>query len=139
MRAETLEILRQYAFLTSVLAGFALTAAIELVALGRRARLATAAIALFLLSSLLSVVCTCAFVMLLASLLAPPGYPTANEAWVEHLLGGIGVLPFLAAVLFLIRIALVGWLRSRALGVFTSLAAGLSLGLLIYLMWSSGM
>jgi len=139
MRTETLEILRQYSFLTSVLAGFAVTAAIQLVTLGRRARLATVAIALFILSSLVSVVCTCALVMVLASLLAPPGYPRASEAWTEHLLGGIGVLPFAGVVLFLAGIALVGWLRSRALGVFSSLAAGLSLGLLVYLIWSSGM
>ena len=139
MRAESLAILRQYAFLTSVLAGFALTAAIELVGLGKRARLATFAIALFLLSSLLSVVCTCLFVMVLASLLAPPGYPSASEKWVTHLLGGSGVLPFAGVVLFLMGIGLVGWLRSRALGAFTTLTAGLSLCLLVYLMWTSGM
>ncbi len=128
MRAESLEILRQYAFLTSLLAGFAPTAASELVGLGTRARLATVAIALFLLSPLLSVVYTCLSVMVLARLLAPPGYLSASEEWVTHLLGGAACCPLL-----------VGWLRSRALGAFTTLAAGLSLCLLVYLMWTSGM
>ncbi|HQJ51446.1 MAG TPA: hypothetical protein PKW05_06685 [Anaerolineae bacterium] len=139
MRAESLEILRQYAFLTSLLAGFALTAASELVGLGTRARLATVAIALFLLSPLLSVVYTCLSVMVLARLLAPPGYLSASEEWVTHLLGGIGVLPFAGVMLFLTGIGLVGWLRSRALRAFSTLTAGRSLYLLVYLMWTSGM
>jgi hypothetical protein len=136
MSTEILEIFRQYSFLSSVLAGFAITVAIELVALGKKGRVASSAIAMFLLSAVVSVVATFVFVLVMTGVIGPPGFPRPSEAWILHFVGGIGVLPLGGLILFLAGIALVGWLRSRALGILTTVSSALALVLIIYILRS---
>jgi len=136
MSFDILEILRQYSFLSSVLAGFAITVAIELVALRRKSRVASLAIAAFLLSSVVSVVATFTFVFVMTGVIGPPGFPRPTDAWIAHFVGGIGVLPMVGLILFLIGIALIGWLHSKALGMLTSASAVLALVLLVYILSS---
>jgi hypothetical protein len=136
MSTDILEILRQYSFLSSVLAGFAITVAIELVALGRKGRVASAAIAVFLLSAVVSVVATFVFVFVMTGVIGPPGFPRPSEDWIIHFVGGIGVLPLGGLVLFLAGIALVGWLRSKALGILTTVSSAVALLLIIYVLRS---
>jgi hypothetical protein len=134
--SDIVEIFRQYSFLSSVLAGFAITVAIELVALGRKGRVASSAIAMFLLSAVVSVVATFVFVFVMTGVIGPPGLPRPSEAWIMHFVGGIGVLPLGGLILFLAGIALVGWLRSRALGILTTVSSALALVLIIYILRS---
>ena len=90
MPAEYLEIFRQMSFLTSVLAGFAITVAIELIALAEKKSLTTAAIAVFLVSSVISTAATFTFVLVMTSIIGPPGFPQPNEEWIIYFIGGIG-------------------------------------------------
>jgi hypothetical protein len=136
MSSDIVEIFRQYSFLSSVLAGFAITVAIELVALGRKGRVASSAIAMFLLSAVVSVVATFVFVFVMTGMIGPPGFPRPSEAWILHFVGGIGVLPLGGLILFLAGIALVGWLRSKALGIITTVSSALALVLIIYILRS---
>ena len=136
MSTDILEIFRQYSFLSSVLAGFALTVAIELVALGKKGRVASSAIAMFLLSAVVSVAATFVFVFVMTGVIGPPGFPRPREAWIIHFVGGIGVLPLGGLILFLAGIALVGWLRSKALGILTTVSSALALVLIIYILRS---
>jgi hypothetical protein len=136
MSSDIVEIFRQYSFLSSVLAGFAITVAIELVALGRKGRVASSAIAMFLLSAVVSVVATFVFVLVMTGMIGPPGFPRPSQAWIMHFVGGIGVLPLGGLILFLVGIALVGWLRSRALGILTTVSSALALVLIIYILRS---
>ena len=136
MSADILEVFRQYSFLSSVLAGFALTGAIELVALGKRGRVASSAIAVFLLSAVVSVAATFVFVLVMTGMIGPPGFPRPSEAWIVHFVGGIGILPLGGLILFLAGIALVGWLRSKALGILTTVSSALALLLIIYILRS---
>jgi hypothetical protein len=48
MSTDIVEIFRQYSFLSSVLAGFAITVAIELLALGKKGQVSCSAAAMFL-------------------------------------------------------------------------------------------
>jgi len=136
MSSDILEVFRQYSFLSSVMAGFALTVAIELVALGKKGRIASSAIVMFLISAVVSVVATFVFVFVMTGMLGPPGFPRPSEAWIIHFVGGIGVLPLGGLILFLAGIAQVGWLRSKALGIITTVSSALALLLIIYILRS---
>jgi hypothetical protein len=136
MTTDILEVFRQYSFLSSVLAGFAITVAIELVALGKTGRVASSAIAVFLLSAVVSVVATFVFVFVMTGVIGPPGFPQPSETWIVRFVGGIGILPLGGLVLFLAGIALVGWLRSKALGILTTVSSTLALVLIIYILRS---
>jgi len=131
MSSDILEVFRQFSFLSSVVAGFALTVAIELVALRRRSRIASAAIAMFLLSAVVSVAATSMFVFVMTGIIGPPGFPRPSERWLVYFVGGMGLMPVMGLVLFLAGIALVGWLRSKALGVLTTVSSVLALVLLV--------
>jgi hypothetical protein len=136
MSTDIPEIFRQYSFLSSVLAGFAITVAIELIALGKKGRVASSAIAAFLISSVGSVVITFIFVVLMAAMLGPagPGYPRPSDEWIMHFVGGMGILPLAGLVLFLVGIALTGWLHSKVMGIITTVAVALAFALVIYIL-----
>jgi hypothetical protein len=134
MSSDILEVFKQMSFLSSVLAGFAITVAIELISLAQKKPLVTAAIAVFLISSVMSAVATFIFVVVMTAAIGPPGFPHPNEAWILHFVGGIGVLPFGGLILFLAGIGLVGWIRSKLLGVITTVSALLGLGLVLYIL-----
>ena len=136
MSLDILEIFRQMSFVSSVLAGFAITVAIELIALGKKGRLASSTVAVFLTSSIITVVATFIFVFVMTSAIGPPGLPKASDAWIMQFIGGIGVLPFAGLFLFLAGIALVGWLHSKPIGIISSIFTVLALVLVIYIMWS---
>jgi hypothetical protein len=133
---DTLEIFRQMSFVSSVLAGFGIAAAIELIALGRKGRLCSSAIGLFLTSSVITLAATFLFVIIMTSALGLPGSPKPSDTWMVHFVGGIGVLPFAGLILFLGGIGLVGWLHSKPIGIITSVSAGVALLFIIYVMSS---
>ena len=136
MNPDILEIFRQMSFVSSVLAGFAITVAIELIALGKKGRLASSTVAVFLISSIMTVVASFIFVFVMTSAIGPPGSPKPSDTWIMHFIGGIGILPFWGLILFLIGIALVGWLHSKPIGIVTTVFTAFALVLVIYIMWS---
>ena len=94
MSTDNLEIFRQMAFVSSVLAGFAIAVAIELIALAKKGPVAFAAIAAFLTSSIISVAATFSFVIVMTSMIGPEGSTQPSDEWIIRFIGGIGVLPF---------------------------------------------
>ena len=138
MTPEILEVLKQWSFLSSVLAGFAIAAAIELISLGQKRPLVTAAMAMFLISSVMLTAATFVFVLVMAGVLGSPGFPPLSEAWVVHFVGGIGVIPLAALLLFLVGIGLVGWIHSKALGIITTTSAVVAFALVLWALLSMG-
>jgi hypothetical protein len=133
MSLDILEVFKQMSFLSSVLAGFAIAVAATLLSQVEKKPLVTAAIAVFLVSSVMSAVATFIFIVIMIGVLGPPGWPHPDEEWVLRFVGGIGVFPFLGLTLFLAGIGLVGWIRSKLLGVLTTIAAVFGFTLIIYI------
>jgi len=75
MSSDFLEIFKQYSFLSSVLAGFAITVAIELIALGKKGLVHSSAIAVFLISAVTTVATTFIFVVIMTALIGPRAIP----------------------------------------------------------------
>lgn len=123
MSPDILEVFRQHSFLASVIAGFAIAAAIQLLSLPKRKPIVTVTIAAFLLSSITEIFATSLFVMIMTFIIGPPGWPHPSERWLTHFMGGMGVMPILGLFFFLLGIALVGWLRSKLLGLLTTTSA----------------
>jgi len=136
MSSDILEVFKQMSFLASVLAGFAITVAIALISLAEKKPLVTTAVAMFLVSSVVSAVATFIFVVVMAAVIGSPGFPHPSEAWIVHFVGGMGVIPFGGLILFLAGIGLVGWIRSKLLGVIATVAALLGFALIIYILIS---
>lgn len=136
MSNDNLEIFRQMSFVSSVLAGFAIAVAIELIALAKKGPLAFAAITAFLTSSIISVAATFSFVIVMTSMIGPEGSTQPSDEWIIRFIGGIGVLPLTGFFLFIVGIGLVGWLHSKPLGIITSVCAVLALVLVIYILRS---
>lgn len=136
MNGDVLELLTQMSFLSSVLAGFAIAAAIQLVSLSEKKPLISATVAAFLLSSVISATATVIFVFVMTSMIGPPGSPRPSEDWIIHFVGGIGVLPALGLLFFLVGIGLVGWLQSRLLGILTTVSAVLASSVVVYVLRS---
>jgi hypothetical protein len=132
MSLNILEVFKQMSFLSSVLAGFAIAVATTLISQVEKKPLVTAAIAVFLVSSVMSAVATFIFIVIMIGVLGPPGWPRLNEEWVLRFVGGIGVFPFAGLTLFLAGIGLVGWIRSKLLGVLATVAALFGFILIIY-------
>ncbi len=109
----------QIATLSGILAGFAFSAVIQLLSVDRPGRLMTTVIILFSASAATLLFTLFAFVMGSAAI------AELNREISE--LSGWTTLAFLILMLglnlFLLGVGLTGWLRSRATGIITSLAA----------------
>ncbi len=136
MSSDILEVFKQMSFLSSVLAGFAIAVATTLIFQVEKKPLVTATIAVFLVSSVMSAVATFIFIVVMIGVIGPPGWPHPGEEWVLQFIGGIAVFPFAGLVLFLAGIGLVGWIRSKLLGVIATVAALLGFMLVIYVLIS---
>jgi hypothetical protein len=138
MSSDYLEVFKQMSFLSSVLAGFAITAAIQLITFTKKTAIITATTTVFIVSSIVSVMATTLFVFVMTAIIGTPGFPQPSEMWIIHFTGGIGVLPILGLLLFLAGIGLVGWLRSKLLGILTTVFGILASAVIFYVMWSMG-
>jgi hypothetical protein len=137
MSGDVLDSLTQMAFLASVLAGFAITAAIELVSIGRKGALSSIAISFFIFSGVISLAGTFIFVAAYNGVIGL-GFPKVSDSWLSHFTGGMGMLPFLGLISFLAGISLVGWLRSKVIGIISTLSVLLALTLIIYVLINMG-
>lgn len=108
--------------LAGILAGFAFSAVVQLLATNAKGRLTSAVIILFTLATLVFLYALFVFVLI--------GSATAelNRQLTE--IESIGTWAFLAAYLglflFLVGVGLSGWIRSTATGIATTLFAGLT-------------
>ena len=93
MSSDILEVFRQMSFLSSVLAGFAIAVAIELISLANKKPLVTAAVATFLVSSVVSTVATFIFVAVMTGIIGSPGFPHPSEDWIVHFVGALEFSP----------------------------------------------
>jgi hypothetical protein len=138
MSPDILEVLKQWSFLSSVLAGFGIAVAIELISLGQKKPIVNAAIAVFLISAVIMTALTFVFVLVMTGVIGSPGSPRPSEVWIVHFVGGVGVGPLAALLLFLAGIGLVGWIHSKLLGIITTISAVLAFVLVIWVLLSMG-
>ena len=104
------------ATLAGVLAGFAISAVIQLLTTNSESKLATATIITFAASTVMFLYSLIVFVLTFAATAEQNQMLTDLDS-----LGSIAVLVMLAAVyVFLAAIGLAGWIRSRNTGIVTS-------------------
>ncbi|NCP86727.1 MAG: hypothetical protein CO094_13015 [Anaerolineae bacterium CG_4_9_14_3_um_filter_57_17] len=109
----------QIATLAGILAGFAFSAVVQLLAGERKGRLTSAVIIIFTLATLMFLFTIFAFVLI--------GAATAELNQQIASLDGLGTWAFLVAVIgfvfFLAGVGLSGWIRSTVTGIATSVFA----------------
>jgi hypothetical protein len=107
------------ATLAGILAGFAISAVIQLLSTDKPGKLTTVTIVAFSGSTVMFVYSLLVFVLLFAAAAESNAIPTALEGY-----GNIALLIIFGAIdVFLAGIGLSGWMRSRAAGIATSILA----------------
>lgn len=107
------------ATLAGILAGFAISAVIQLLSTDKPGKLTTVTIVAFAGSTVMFVYSLLVFVLLFAAAAESNAIPTALEGY-----GNIALLIIFGAIdVFLAGIGLSGWMRSRAAGIATSILA----------------
>lgn len=127
MSPDPTENFRQALFLSSVLAGFAITAIIGLVPMTRSRRFVSFAIICFAIAAGLLLSTTVSFTfMIVASSTGLGGNPLSPQ--VLALLGALGGnMMMLGVVALVIGMGLTGWLHTKTTGVITTIIMVLSL------------
>jgi hypothetical protein len=127
MNTDQFEFARQFLFLSSVLAGFAVAVAAELISMERKEKVATCATGAYLVSAGFCLVATFGYVFVLTAASGAPGMqPPATSALISVAIP-LGFACIAGMVAFLVGIGLTGWIHSRALGILTTLTTVLSL------------
>ena len=107
------------ATLAGILAGFAISAVIQLLSTDKPGKIATATIITFSASTMMFLYSLIVFVLLFAAAAETNTIPTQLDG-----LGNSALLVILGAVfLFLTGLALAGWIRSKATGIATTVLA----------------
>lgn len=123
-----LQEVNQIATLAGILAGFAFSAVVQLLASNNPGKLTTTTIIVFTLSTLMFLFTIFAFVMI--------GAATAelNREIIElDALGGWAfIIAFFGLLLFLFGVGLTGWIRSTATGIATSIFSVITLCLSLW-------
>jgi len=122
----------QVAFLSGLLAGFAMTSALHILRHGMRSVVAHFTFAISVLSSLLFVIALYVDVRLTIELAGKSDLPAAVFEQVSHirLIGTTSAT--IALCLFVLSLGLLGWLSSRTAGLVTSGFTVVVAGVLIY-------
>jgi hypothetical protein len=107
------------ATLAGILAGFAISAVIQLLSTDKQGKLTTVTIVAFAASTVMFVYSLLVFVLLFASAAESNAVPTALDGFGNYAL----LIIFGAIDLFLVGIGLSGWMRSKATGIATSALA----------------
>ncbi len=135
MSAENLaNLFSQSIFLSGLLAGFAITVVVQLIALEKSNAIISSSISVFIFSSATLVVTTVAFVYMLTALIGAPGARQPTTESLVELGVGLGFLLLLGLFAFLIGIGLIGWIHSKVVGIISSVIAGISLVGIIVIM-----
>lgn len=122
----------QVAFISSLIAGFSLTIAIQIIRLKEDSKLTTCSFLLFTLSTLLFLIAL--YIDVTLSLKTAGAEQISKDALAAITnIRNIGTSAATAAFfLFIVSIALMSWLQSKISGVITSIAAILVLAILLY-------
>ena len=117
-----------FATLTGIMAGFALSAVIQLLATHKEGRLMTATIVVFATSAMMFLYCLIVFVLSFAAAAEQNAVPTELDN-----MGTVALLILFAALFdFQAGIGLAGWVRSKVTGILTSVFALISMCLTAY-------
>jgi len=107
------------ATLAGILAGFAISAVIQLLSTEKQGKLTTATIITFSASTMMFLYSLIVFVLLFAAAAETNAIPTQLDG-----LGNSALLVIFGAVfLFLTSLALAGWIRSKETGIATTILA----------------
>lgn len=123
----------QVAFLSGLLAGFAMTSALHILRHGMRTGVAQFAFALSVLSSLLFVVALYVDVRLTIELAGKTEIPAALVERVSHIRFIGTTSATIALSLFVLSLGMLGWLSSRFAGLVSSGFTLVVAGVLIYI------
>jgi len=107
------------ATLAGIMAGFAISAVIQLLSIDKPGKLTTVTIVTFAGSTVMFVYSLLVFVLLFAAAAERNAIPTTLEGYGNYAL----LIIFAAIDLFLVGIGLSGWLRSKTTGIATTLLA----------------
>jgi hypothetical protein len=135
MMSDVAQSIRDGLLLSTLLAGFAITALLEVISLGKTGPIATAAIIAFLAAAAMTLVSTVGGFLALSATsgwagLAHP--PTWNQLVSFNV--GVGNWALLGLLAFLVGVGLTGWLRSRRVGIVSTLLMALSLAVIVSMM-----
>jgi hypothetical protein len=120
-----------FATLTGIMAGFALSAVIQLLAMHKEGRLITASIVVFATSAMMFLYCLIVFVLLFAAAAEQNAVPTELDN-----LGSAALLILFAALFdFEAGVGLAGWIRSKMAGLITSILALISMCMTAYVIF----
>jgi len=122
----------QVAFLSGLLAGFAMTAALHILRHGMRTAVAQCAFAISVLSSLLFVIALYVDVRLTIELAGKTDLPVELFERVKHIRFIGTTSATIALCLFVLSLGMLGWLSSRFAGLVTSGLTVVVAGVLIY-------
>jgi len=122
----------QVAFLSGLLAGFAMTSALHILRHGMRTGVAQCAFAISVLSSLLFVVALYVDVRLTIELSGKSNLPAELVEQVSHIRFIGTTSATIALCLFVTSLGMLGWLSSRFAGMVTSGLTVIVAGVLIY-------
>lgn len=133
-----LEIFRQFSFVAAVLGGFAVTLVVGLLPAAPDRKVAAWAAGAALLAAALLIVCTTAAVTAVIFTVDRPALGSAGAVPKPLLVAfrwcgvsfTVGLLAFLAAL------GLTGWVRSRAMGIASSVVSALTILLVLYYLTS---
>lgn len=132
----TRELIRQLVFFTSILAGFAFSGVIQLLALKDARKITSWVIGCLTVSASIMLIATFIGSILLYKV---ESYPTAGQVPQRLLVffGRVGLLELclllLGLAVFLAGVGLTGWIRSKFVGIVSSVAAVLAL---IVMLWA---
>lgn len=120
-----------FATLTGIMAGFALSAVIQLLAMHKEGKLITATIIVFATSAMMFLYCLIVFVLSFAAAAERNTVPTELDNMGTAAL----LILFLALFDFQAGIGIAGWIRSKVTGVMTSIFALISMCLTAYVIF----
>lgn len=127
------ELAKQVVFISSFLGGFSLTLLGSLILSDRQGKLLNAVIISTAISALGFILAVVAMTQLI--MISTEGYPFAVDSqklFTGRLTGTLGL--FIGIISLMVTIALIGWVRSKKLGIITTIIGTLTLFAVLFFM-----
>ncbi len=133
MQPDQLEYARQLLFFSSILAGFAVATAAQIISAASKPKVATYAAGAYIVSAAFSLLATFGYVFVLITAAGAPGLQPPPVGPLIAVSVPLGFLLTVGLVSFLVGIALTGWIHSRSLGILSTVTTALCfLGMLAF-------
>jgi hypothetical protein len=125
----------QVVFLTSILAGFSLSIAVQLISSHDKRRVVFASIMVFVVSAalLLATTSMASLILMRWELWQKTSLPPASLARIVHIRSLMSTMLMVGLLLFLAGLGLAGWIHSRAVGVISAITAAITA---LLIMWA---